>query len=300
MCIAELHRWLVQCFVVVVQLLSHVWLFVTPRTADAKRLLPPPSPRVCPNSCLLSWWCYLTILSSAAPFSFCLQSFPAWRSFPMSQLFASGHKRIMGIKECHLPYFLSHKISYTFIYSSEFTLKKDERNEHLPISFVYFWLKRKPPPQQLEVDNHKTTDKMWSTGEGNGKPLQYSCLENPMNRQKDMTLKDELPRLVGAQYTTGEEWRNDSRKNEEMEPKQKQCPVVDVTGDGSKVRCCKEQYCIRIWIVRSINEGKLEVIKQEITRVNIDILGISELKWTGMGKFYSDDHYIYYYRLRIP
>ena len=72
---------------------------------------------------------------------------------------------------------------------------------------------------------------MWSTGEGNGKPLQYSCLENPMNsmkRQKDMTLKDELPRLVGAQYATGEEWRNNSRENEETEPKQKQRPVVDV------------------------------------------------------------------------
>ena len=80
--------------------------------------------------------------------------------------------------------------------------------------------------------------KMWSTGEGNGKPLQYSCLENPMNRmkrQKDMTLKDELPRLVGTQYATGEEWRNNSRKNEEAEPKPKQHPVVNVTGDGSKV-----------------------------------------------------------------
>ena len=83
----------------------------------------------------------------------------------------------------------------------------------------------------------KNSDKMWSTGEGNGKPLQYSCLENPINsmkRQKDMTLKNELPRLVGAQYTIGEGWRNNSRKNEETEPKQK-CPVVDVTGDGSKV-----------------------------------------------------------------
>ena len=81
-------------------------------------------------------------------------------------------------------------------------------------------------------------DKMWCTGEGNGKPLQYSCLENPMNsmkRQKDRTLKDELPRSIGAQYATGEEWRNNSRKNEETEPKQKQCPVVDVPGDESKV-----------------------------------------------------------------
>ena len=86
----------------------------------------------------------------------------------------------------------------------------------------------------------------------------------------------------------------DSRKNEEMEPKQKQHPVVDVTGDESKVRCCKEQYCIGIWNVRSMNQGKLEVVKQEMARVNIDILGISELKCTGMGEFNSDDHYIYY------
>ena len=80
--------------------------------------------------------------------------------------------------------------------------------------------------------------KMWSTGEGNGKPLQYSCLENPMNsmkRQNDRTLKNELPRSVGAQYATGDQWRNNSRKNEEMKPKQKQHPVVDATGDGSKV-----------------------------------------------------------------
>ena len=84
------------------------------------------------------------------------------------------------------------------------------------------------------------SDRMWSTGEGNDKPLQYSCLENPMNsmkRQKDRTLKDELLRSVGAQYATGEEWRNNSRKNKEMEPKQTQYPVVDVTGDTSKVRC---------------------------------------------------------------
>ena len=84
----------------------------------------------------------------------------------------------------------------------------------------------------------KSSDKMWSTGEGNGKPLQYSCLENPINtmkRQKDRTLKEELPRSVGAQYAIGDQWRNNSRKNEEMEPKQKEHPVVDVTGDGSKV-----------------------------------------------------------------
>ena len=79
-----------------------------------------------------------------------------------------------------------------------------------------------------------------------------------------------------------------------VEPKQKQYPVVDVTGDGSKVRCCKEQYCIRTWNVRSMNQGKLEVVKQEMARVNVDILELSELKWTGMGEFNSDDHYIYY------
>ena len=93
----------------------------------------------------------------------------------------------------------------------------------------------------------ESSDNMWSTGEGNGKPLQYSCLENPMNsmkRQKDTTLKDELPRSVGAQYATGDQWRNNSRKNEKKEPKQKHYPVVEVTGDGSKVQCCKEQYCI--------------------------------------------------------
>ena len=123
----------------------------------------------------------------------------------------------------------------------------------------------------------KSSDKMRSTGEGNGKPLQYSCLENPMNsmkRQKDRTLKDELPRLVDAQYATGYQWRNNSRKNEEMEPKQKQHSVVDVTGHGSKVQCCKEQYCIGTWNFRSMNQGKLEVVKQEMARVNIDILGI--------------------------
>ena len=84
-------------------------------------------------------------------------------------------------------------------------------------------------------------------------------------------------------------------KNEEAEPKQKQHPVVDETGDGSKVRHCKEQYCIGTWNVRSMNQGKLEVVKQEMARVTIDILGISELKWTEMGEFNPEDHYIYYY-----
>ena len=122
------------------------------------------------------------------------------------------------------------------------------------------------------------SDKMWSTGEGNDKPHQYSCLENPMNsmkRQKDRTLKDELHRLVGAQYATGDQWRNNSRKNEEREPKQKQHPVVDVTGDESMVEYCKQQYCIGTWNIRCMNQGKLEVVKQEMARVNIDILAIS-------------------------
>ena len=117
---------------------------------------------------------------------------------------------------------------------------------------------------------------------------------NTMKRQSDRILKEELPRSVGAQYGTGDQWRNNSRKNEAMEPKRKQYPVVDVTGDRSKVRCCKEQYCIGTWDVRSMNQGKLKVVKQEKARVNINILGISELKWTGMGEFNSDDHYIYY------
>ena len=104
-----------------------------------------------------------------------------------------------------------------------------------------------------------------------------------------MTLKDEFPRSVGTQYATGEEWRNSSRRNEEAEPKQKQCSVVDVSGGESKVQSCKEQYCIATWNFRSMNQGKLEVVKQEMARMNIDILEIHEIKWMGMGKFNSDD-----------
>ena len=150
------------------------------------------------------------------------------------------------------------------------------------------------PRREVMVEK---SDRMWSTGEGNGKPLQYSCLENPMNsmkRQNDRILKEVLPRSVGAQYATGDQWRNNSRKNEGMEPKQKQYTAVDVTGDRSKVRCCKEQYCIGTWNVRSMNQGKLEVVKQEMATVNVYILGIRELKWTGMGELNSDNHYIYY------
>ena len=117
---------------------------------------------------------------------------------------------------------------------------------------------------------------------------------NSMKRQKDKTLKDELPKMVGAQYAIGDQWRNNSRKNKGIEPKQKKYPVVDVTGDRSKVLCCKEQYCIGTWNVSLMNQGKSEVVKQDMARVNFDIPGISKLRWTGMGEFNSDDHYIYY------
>ena len=117
---------------------------------------------------------------------------------------------------------------------------------------------------------------------------------NSMKKQKDMTLKDGVPRSVGAQYATGEQWRNNSRENEEMEPKQKQHPVVNMTGDGMKVRSYKEQYWIGTWNVRSMNQGKLEMVKQEMARLNIDILEISELKWMGIDELNLVDHYIYY------
>ena len=136
---------------------------------------------------------------------------------------------------------------------------------------------------------------MWSTEKE--MENQYPYLKNTMKNmkmQKDRTLKDELPRSVSAQYATGYQWRNYSRKNKETEPKQKQHPVVDMSEDGSKVQCCKEPYCIETWNVRSMNQGKLEVVKQEMARVNVNTLGISKLKWTGMGEFNSDDHYIYH------
>ena len=94
---------------------------------------------------------------------------------------------------------------------------------------------------------------------------------NSMKRQKDRTLKDELPRSVGAQYATGDQWRNNSGKNEGMEPKQKQHPVVDGNGLRRKVRCYKEQYCRGTWNVRSMNQGPLEVVKQEMARANIEL-----------------------------
>ena len=123
----------------------------------------------------------------------------------------------------------------------------------------------------------ESSDKTWSIREGNCKSCQSSCLENPMDcmkRQKDRTLKDELPRSVGAQYATGDQWGNNSRKNEEMDPKQKQHPLGDMIGDENKIWYCKEQHSIGTWNVMSMNQGKLEMVKQEMARVNIDILGM--------------------------
>ena len=128
-----------------------------------------------------------------------------------------------------------------------------------------------------------SSNKMWSTGEGNDKPLQYSCLVKPMTRMKrwkNSILKDELPRWVGDQYATGDQWRTNSRKNEEMETKQKPHPFVDVTGDRSEVWCYKEQYCIGTWNVRSMNQAKLEMVKQEMARMNIDISNqLTKMDW---------------------
>ena len=115
---------------------------------------------------------------------------------------------------------------------------------------------------------------------------------NNMESEKHRTLKDELPRSVGDQYATGEQQRNNFRKREETEPKQQ--PVVEITRDRSKVQCNKKQYAIGTWNVRPMNQGRLVVVKQEMAGVNIDIFGINELKWTGMGEFNSDHHYIYY------
>ena len=113
---------------------------------------------------------------------------------------------------------------------------------------------------------------------------------NSMERQKDMTPEAEPPRSESVQYATGEEQRaitNISRKNEAAGPKWNRCSVVDVSGGESKAQCCQEQYCIGTWKVKSMNQGKLEVVKQEMARMNINILGISELKWTGMGEYNS-------------
>ena len=130
-------------------------------------------------------------------------------------------------------------------------LPSDALLQHLPSYLGFSYLGRGVAPLgrasawSIAASALHHIDRMWSTGEGNGKPLQYSCLENTMNntkRQNDRILKGELPGSVGAQYATGDQWRNNSRKNEGLEPKQKQYPVVDVTGDRSKIRCCKEQH----------------------------------------------------------
>ena len=118
-----------------------------------------------------------------------------------------------------------------------------------------------------------------------------------MKTQKRYDIRRWPPRTEDVQCATGAEQRtitNSSRRKEEAEPKRKQHPAVDVIGDGSTIWCCKEQYCIGTWNARSMNQGKLDMVKQEMARVNINILEINELKWTGMGEFNSDDHYIYY------
>ena len=125
----------------------------------------------------------------------------------------------------------------------------------------------------------ESSDKMWSTEKGMANHFSILALRTPWTVLKDKTV---------SQYATGDQWRNNSRKNEETEPKQKQHPVVDVTSDGSKVRCCKEQYCIGTWNFRPMNQCKLVMVKQVMARENTDILGISELKWTGMWEFNSD------------
>ena len=127
---------------------------------------------------------------------------------------------------------------------------------------------------------------MWSTEKGMAKHFSILALRSPWTVWEGRMMgvfKGELPMFIGSQYATGDQWRNNSRKNEEMEPKQNQQPVMDGTGDGRKAQCYKEQYCIGTRNVRSMNQGKLEGVKQEMARVNVDMLGISKLKWTGMG-----------------
>ena len=138
-------------------------------------------------------------------------------------------------------------------------------------------------PPKMDGSQWRVLTKCGPLEKGMANHLRILALRTPFcleKRQKDRTLKDELPRSVGAQYATTDQWRNNSRKNEGMELKWKQSPVVDVTGDGSKVLCCKEHCCIGTWNVRSMNQGTLEVVKQEMARVNIDILGeLNGLKW---------------------
>ena len=111
-------------------------------------------------------------------------------------------------------------------------------------------------------------------------------------RQNDRILKEELLRSVGAQYATGDQWRNNSRKNEGMEPKKKQYQAVDMNGDRRKVRCCKEQYCIGTWNVRSMNQGKLEVVKQEMARVTAGRNPLEEMEWPSWSTKESEMQYL--------
>jgi len=142
----------------------------------------------------------------------------------------------------------------------------------------------------------KSSDKTWSTGGGNGKPLQYSCQENPMKLWKDKKTKRRHWKVNPPGSKISNMLLGESRghllkapgRMKQLGQKWKRC-----CGE-SKVWCCKEQYCIGTWNVRSMNQGKLDVVKQEVARVNTNILGISELKWTWMGKFNSNNHYIYY------
>ena len=151
-------------------------------------------------------------------------------------------------------------------------------------------------PRQVIV---KISDEMRSTGRGNGKPLQYFLLREHMNcmkRQKDRTPEDELSRSGGVQYATVEEEKgitNRFRKKETAGSKQKWHSIVDVSGGESEAWCYKEQYCRGTWNIWSMNQDKLDMVKQHMTRVKNNILGISELKWMGMGEFNSHDHYIY-------
>ena len=156
---------------------------------------------------------------------------------------------------------------------------------------LWTMLWRATQDRQVMADS---SDKTWSTGEGNGKPLQYSCLKNHGQYEKATWYDTEksVPRSVGVQHTMKNQ-KNSSRKNGEVGAKWKQCSAV-MCQVVKVVWCCKEQYCTGNWSARSTNQGKLDVVKQEMARVNISILGISELKWTAVGDFTSDDHYIYY------
>ena len=146
----------------------------------------------------------------------------------------------------------------------------------------------------------KSSDQSWSTGWGNGKPLQDSCCKNPMNsrnRQKVMKQGHEPPQSQKVSNMLLGKSGGKSLivpKRGMSGPKWKWCSVVDMSGGEREACCCKEQYCIVTWNVRSVNQGKLDMVTQEMARLNLNILGINELKWMGMGEFSSDDHYIYY------